>query len=48
MKLGALIKWGDLIKDNVLEKGGQRSFCSKTFYNGYKNLIESPKKSEIN
>ncbi len=31
MKLGALLKWGVLIKENVFRKGGRGSFCSETF-----------------
>ena len=46
MKFGAWLKWGILIKRDRLrfwetfQKGGQGSFCSEMFYNGYKNLLE--------
>ena len=35
---------GSFNKGERSRKGGRGSFCSKTFYNGYENLIESPKK----
>ncbi len=31
MKLGALIKWGDLIKDNVLERVDEEVFAVRHF-----------------
>ncbi len=34
---------GSFNKGEHSRKGGRGSFCNKTFYNGYKNLIESPK-----
>jgi hypothetical protein len=49
MKLGALLKWGILIRGVVL-KGWSRKFAVRHFYNGqgklkvlYKNLMKSPK-----
>jgi hypothetical protein len=42
MKFRALLKWGVLNKGEHSGKGGRGSFCSETFYNGYKNFIQSP------
>jgi hypothetical protein len=36
---------GSFNKGEHSRKGGRGSFCSKMFYNCYKNLIKSPKKS---
>jgi hypothetical protein len=48
MKLGALLKWGILIKGVIL-KGWPSKFAVRQFYNGqgklkvlYKNLMKSP------
>jgi hypothetical protein len=46
MKLRALLKWGFLIKENVFRNGGQGSFAVRRFYNGYENLMKSPKKGK--
>ncbi len=42
--MGELNKAGQVLKfGEAFQKGGQGSFCSETFYNGCKNLIEMPK-----
>jgi hypothetical protein len=34
---------GSFKKGERSRKGGQGSFCSERFYNGYENLIQLPK-----
>jgi len=43
MKLGALLKTWIFNKGECSRKGGRRRFAVWCFYNGYENLIESPK-----
>jgi hypothetical protein len=41
MKLGAILKWGVLIKGNILERVAEEVFAVRSFYNGYDNLMKS-------
>ncbi len=50
MKLGAGLKWGTFNNEGQIKVQGSFSkrwprklFCSETFYNIYKNLIQMPK-----
>ncbi len=41
MKLGAILKWGVLIKGNILERVTEEVFAVRCFYNCYENLMKS-------
>jgi hypothetical protein len=42
-EIRSIIKMGSFNKGEYSRKGGQGSFGVRHFYNGYENLIESPK-----
>jgi hypothetical protein len=41
MKLGAILKWGVLIKRNILERVAEEVFAVRSFYSGYEHLTKS-------